>query len=137
MAPLSDRFDLVLVNGTVWMPGGPVATNVGVRNGRIVAFGDLKADSADQSMDCTGLDILPGVIDSQVHFREPGLEHKEDLESGTRGAVLGGVTAIFEMPNTKPSTTTPDAIADKVKRAEGRAWCDHAFFIGASDENAV
>ncbi len=136
MAPRSDRFDLVLVNGTVWMPGGPVATTVGVRDGRVVAFGDMTAGSADQALDCAGLDILPGVIDSQVHFREPGLEHKEDLESGTRGAVLGGVTAIFEMPNTKPSTTTPDAIADKVRRAEGRAWCDHAFFIGASDENA-
>lgn len=130
------RFDLVLRNGSVWMPGGPNATDVGVRDGRIVAFGDLAQADAAEVMDCTGLDILPGVIDSQVHFREPGLEHKEDLESGTRSAVLGGVTAIFEMPNTKPSTTTPEAIADKVARAEGRAWCDHAFFIGASDDNA-
>src|SRR5690606_5518129 len=72
---------------------------------------------------------------TQVHFREPGNEHKEDLESGTRGAVLGGVTAIFEMPNTKPSTTDEDALADKLNRARGRAWCDHAFFMGAAPEN--
>jgi dihydroorotase len=137
MAPQSaSRFDLVLRGGTVWMPGGPVATDIGQRDGRICAFGDLGGVDAGERIDCTGLDILPGVIDSQVHFREPGLEHKEDLESGTRGAVLGGVTAVFEMPNTKPSTTTPEAIADKVRRAEGRTWCDHAFFIGASDDNA-
>jgi dihydroorotase len=82
-----------------------------------------------------GLTVLPGLIDTQVHFREPGLEHKEDLETGTKGAALGGVTAIFEMPNTKPNTTTDAAIADKVARAQGRAWVDHAFFLGAASEN--
>jgi dihydroorotase len=76
------------------------------------------------------------VIDSQVHFREPGLEHKEDLESGTRGAVLGGVTTVFEMPNTSPNTDSPAALADKLARARGRTWCDHAFFLGATDANA-
>jgi dihydroorotase len=82
------------------------------------------------------LHVLPGVIDTQVHFREPGLEHKEDLESGTRGAALGGVVAVFEMPNTNPTTTNAAAISDKLARAEGRAWCDHAFFLGATGDNA-
>ena len=78
--------------------------DIGVRNGRIAAIGDLAQASADSRIDCRGLHILPGVIDSQVHFREPGLEHKEDLETGSRAAVLGGVTAVFEMPNTNPLT---------------------------------
>lgn len=131
---MTDRFDLVLSKGTVWLPGGPVETDVGVRDGRVVAFGSL-AGQGDQTLDCHGLDVLPGVIDTQVHFREPGLEHKEDLETGTRGAAMGGVTGIFEMPNTKPGTTTADALADKVQRASGRAWCDFAFFIGAATDN--
>ena len=70
-------------------------------------------------VDCAGLHILPGLIDSQVHFREPGPVHKEDLETGSRAAVLGGVTAVFEMPNTNPLTTTPEALADKVARGTG------------------
>ena len=86
-------------------------------------------------IDCRGLHVLPGVIDSHVHFREPGLTHKEDLESGSRGAVLGGVTAVFEMPNTDPTTTDAAALADKVKRAHHRMHCDFAFYVGATREN--
>ena len=127
-------FDLILNNGTVWTPGGPVEVNVGVRDGRIAGLG--VAGDAGETIDCAGLTILPGVIDTQVHFREPGLEHKEDLESGSRAAVLGGVTAVFEMPNTKPNTDSEDAIADKLARAAGRMWCDHAFYVGATAANA-
>jgi dihydroorotase len=76
------------------------------------------------------------VIDTQVHFREPGLEWKEDLETGARAAVLGGVTAVFEMPNTQPTTTDADALADKLERARGRMACDHAFYVGGTHENA-
>ncbi len=76
------------------------------------------------------------MIDSQVHFREPGLEHKEDLESGSRAAVMGGVTAVFEMPNTKPNTDTAERVADKLARAHHRMWCDHAFYVGATSSNA-
>jgi dihydroorotase-like cyclic amidohydrolase len=75
---------------------------VAVRDGKIIALGSFP--DAARRIDATGLDVLPGVIDSQVHFREPGLEHKEDLESGSRAAVLGGITAVFEMPNTNPNT---------------------------------
>ena len=112
------KVDLKLTGGRVHLPGGPAEVEVGVSGGRIVAIGDV--GDAGETVDCTGLDVLPGVIDSQVHFREPGLEAKEDLESGSRSAVLGGVTAVFEMPNTKPNTDSAEAIADKLARARDR-----------------
>ena len=90
-----------------------------------------------ETLDCRGLHILPGVIDSQVHLREPGLEHKEDLESGGRAAVMGGVTSVFEMPNTKPLTVTAAALADKVRRASNRMYCDFAFYMGGTRENVA
>ncbi|MGK6354490.1 dihydroorotase [Sphingomonas sp. DT-207] len=126
--------DLKLKGGRVHLPGGPAEVEVGVTAGRIVAIGDV--GDAGETIDCTGLDVLPGVIDTQVHFREPGLEAKEDLESGSRAAVLGGVTAVFEMPNTKPNTDSEAAIADKLARAKDRMWCDHAFYVGATAANA-
>lgn len=127
-------YDLILKNGTVWTPAGPVETSIGVTGGRIAALG--ANGDAGETIDCTGLTVLPGVIDSQVHFREPGLEAKEDLESGSRAAVLGGVTAVFEMPNTKPNTDSAEALADKLARADNRMWCDHAFYVGATGDNA-
>lgn len=126
--------DLALKNGSVVLPDGTVETTVYVRNGQISAIGGT-ADAA-RVVDCTGLTILPGVIDTQVHFREPGAVENEDLETGSRSAVLGGVTGVFEMPNTKPTTSTPEAIADKLARAKGRMWCDHAFYVGATSDNA-
>ena len=132
---MTERFDLLIKGGRAVTPGGIAPVDVGLAGGRIAAIGSLDAAKAEEVLDAAGLTLLPGVIDTQVHFREPGLEHKEDLESGTRAAALGGVTAVFEMPNTKPSTTTVEAIADKLARAEGRAWTDHAFFVGAAEEN--
>lgn len=130
-------FDLRLTGGTVHLPGGPVRADVGVTDGRIATIGTGMGTGADAgaTLDCTGLDILPGVIDTQVHFREPGLTHKEDLASGSRAAVMGGVTAVFEMPNTKPNTDSAEAIADKLARAKSM-WCDHAFYVGATTVNA-
>ncbi len=129
-------YDLIIHGGTVYTPGGPIQTDVGVKDGKIAALGALKPESARASFDARHLTVLPGCIDEQVHFREPGPTHKEDLESGTRGAVLGGITAVFEMPNTDPSTTTEAAINDKIARATGRCWTDFAFYVGASPENA-
>lgn len=126
--------DLKLTGGRVHLPGGPAEVEVGVSGGRIVAIGSV--GDAGETIDCTGLDVLPGVIDSQVHFREPGLEAKEDLESGSRAAVLGGVTAVFEMPNTRPNTDSAEAVDDKLGRALNRMWCDHAFYVGATAANA-
>ncbi len=110
--------------------------DVGIKNGKIVDISPRLQGPAKQTLSLEGLHLLPGIIDSQVHFREPGLTHKEDLESGTRGALLGGVTAVFEMPNTAPSTTTKELFEDKLHRAQGRCHTHYAFFIGASTENA-
>jgi len=128
-------YDLIVRGGTLVTTGGRVRADLGARAGRIATIGDLGAASAGQILDATGLHVLPGVIDAQVHFREPGHTHKEDLASGTTGAVLGGVTAVLEMPNTDPPTTTAAALADKVARLKGRARCDVGFFVGASSDN--
>jgi dihydroorotase len=132
---LAETFDLVLKGGTLVNHAGEGLADIGVRGGRIAAIGDIGEGMAGEIIDASGLHILPGVIDTQVHFREPGPTHKEDLESGSRSAVLGGVTAVFEMPNTKPATTSAEALADKVERATGRMFCDFAFFVGATRDN--
>jgi dihydroorotase len=129
------HYDTIFKHGTVVNHDGVGPADLGLRDGRIAAIGDLSQASAGDSIDCTGLHILPGVIDTQVHFREPGLTHKEDLESGSRSAVMGGVTGVFEMPNTDPLTTTAAALEDKLRRATGRMHCDFAFYIGGTHEN--
>ena len=133
MAP---SFDRIFRGGSVVNQDGRGLADIGVTGGRIAAIGDLARASAGEVIDCTGLTILPGVIDSQVHFREPGPTHKEDLESGSHAAVMGGVTAVFEMPNTDPLTVTPEALADKVRRGQDRMYCDFAFWVGGTRENA-
>jgi len=133
---MSRIFDVILKNATVVNHDGTGKRDIGICNGRIAALGGLSRSSAGEVIDCTGLHIVPGMIDSQVHFREPGLEHKEDLETGSRAAVLGGVTAVFEMPNTKPLTTSAEMLADKVARARHRMHCDFAFWVGGTRENA-
>ncbi|UVK38062.1 dihydroorotase [Mesorhizobium sp. AR10] len=133
---MATTYDLILTGGTVVNHDGEGFRDIGVKGGRIAAIGDLGQASAGETIDCRGLHILPGVVDSQVHFREPGLEHKEDLETGSRAAVLGGVTAVFEMPNTNPLTTSEAALADKVRRATERMHCDFAFWVGGTRENA-
>ncbi|MGH6879129.1 MAG: dihydroorotase [Rhizomicrobium sp.] len=128
-------FDLLIRGGTIVGPMGIGEADIGVREGRIEAIGTLSGQPSAEVFDATALHVLPGVIDTQVHFREPGNEHKEDLESGSRAAVLGGVTAVFEMPNTHPPTTTRLALNDKLARAKGRMHCDYAFYVGATPQN--
>ncbi len=132
---MAESYDLLLKGGTVVNQDGIGEADIAVTGGRITAIGSGVGGSAAEVVDCKGLTILPGVIDSQVHFREPGLEHKEDLETGSRAAVAGGVTAVFEMPNTSPLTTSADRLADKVKRARHRMFCDFAFYVGGTREN--
>ncbi len=129
--------DLLLRGGTAVTPAGILTVDIGVRDGRIewIGSGATGAPGAAETVDLSGLHVLPGVIDTQVHFREPGGTHKEDLETGTRGAAKGGVTGIFEMPNTNPPTISASALTDKLSAADGRAWCDYAFFIGARSDN--
>jgi dihydroorotase len=132
---MPDSYDLILKGGTVVNQDGDGLRDIGIRAGRFAAIGDLRQASAGEVIDCQGLHLLPGVIDTQVHFREPGLTHKEDLESGSLSAVMGGVTAVFEMPNTDPLTVSAETLADKVKRGRHRMHCDFAFFVGATAEN--
>ena len=133
---MADTYDLIVRGGEVINHAGRGPADVGIRDGRIAKVGDLGQASAGEVFDAKGLTVMPGVIDTQVHFREPGLEWKEDLETGSRAAVLGGVTAVFEMPNTQPTTTDPEAMADKLARAANRMHCDHAFYVGGTHENA-
>jgi dihydroorotase len=128
-------FDLILRRATVVNHEGEGVRDIAISGGRIAAIGQLGTAKAAEVFEARGLHVLPGVIDTQVHFREPGLTHKEDLETGSRAAVLGGVTAVFEMPNTKPLTTTAAALADKVAAARHRMFCDFAFYVGGTREN--
>jgi dihydroorotase len=131
---MAETYDLILKGGTVVNQDGEAVRDVGVRAGKIAEIGTIAGDAAE-TIDCRGLHVLPGVIDTQVHFREPGPTHKEDLESGSRSAVMGGVTGVFEMPNTDPTTTSAEALADKIKRGRGRMHCDFAFYMGGTRDN--
>lgn len=132
---MAETFDIVLKGGTLVNHAGEGQADIGIRDGQIRAIGDIGEGVAGETIDARGLHILPGVIDTQVHFREPGMEHKEDLESGSVSAVLGGVTAVFEMPNTNPPTTSAEALAAKVAAATNRMHCDFAFFVGGTEGN--
>ena len=133
---MPDTYDLLVKGGTLVNHDGIARRDLGIAAGKIRAIGSLSSASAAEVIDATGLHILPGVIDTQVHFREPGLTHKEDLETGSRAAVIGGVTTVFEMPNTNPPTTGAAELADKITRAHHRMHCDFAFWVGGTLENA-
>ena len=123
--------EVLLFNNEKWIRE---QLSIGISKGVIQTLSSAPLQGL-QKLNLTGLTVVPGLIDSQVHFREPGFPHKEDLESGTRAAALGGITAVFEMPNTSPTTTSVETFQDKMNRARGRTWVDHAFFIGGSPEN--
>ena len=129
------KFDTLFKRGKVANQDGIGIRDLGVVNGRIAGIGQFSENQAGEVIDCHGLHLIPGVVDSQVHFREPGLEHKEDLESGSLAAVMGGVTSVFEMPNTNPLTTSTEALTDKINRAQKRMHCDFAFWVGGTREN--
>ena len=128
-------YDLLIKNGTLVNHDGTHRGDVAVIGERIAAIGDLSTATGKEVIDATGLHVLPGLIDSQVHFREPGLEWKDNLETGANAAVLGGICTVFEMPNTEPPTTTVAALQDKIARATGRMSCDFAFYAGGTHDN--
>jgi dihydroorotase len=128
-------FELVLRNGICLLPWGKVDVDIGIADGKIAALGKLSAATAAETFDAKGLHILPGLIDTHVHWREPGLAHKEDMASGSAEAALGGVTSVFEMPNTLPPTTSLESLTQKLSLAQNRCWVDHAFFLGATADN--
>ncbi len=119
-------FDLVVRNGTVVTSGGRRAADVGIRDGKFVAIeprGQIGGISTDE-IDATDRYVLPGVIDGHVHFREPGLEYKEDWMTGSRSAVMGGVTTVLDMPNTSPETKNVESALIKKEIAESKSFCD-------------
>lgn len=128
--------DTILKNAVAVLPQGVTKADIAVKDGQILTIGDLGNHDAKNLIDCTGLHVLQGAIDTQVHFREPGGEHKESLETGMMSAAMGGITSIFEMPNTDPLTTSPDALQDKLKRASKVAWTNYAFYLGGTAENS-
>ena len=137
---MSKNYDSLIKGGTLATHESAEPVDIAIKDGQFAALGSFSdseaGEIADEVIDATGLTILPGVIDTQVHFREPGLGAKEDLESGSRAAVMGGVTAVFEMPNTKPPTTTAEAVAEKVSLGQDRMHCDFAFYVGGTPDNA-
>lgn len=136
---MDKKYDLLITNGScVIEHDGELQlelVDIAVSNGKIVEIGSLSPKDSTETYDATGLHVLPGLIDTQVHFREPGLTHKEDIESGSKGALLGGLTGFFEMPNTNPSTTTVEAMQKKLDSAAKTSWTNYAFYIGAAPEN--
>ncbi len=131
-----ESFDLILKNGNVFLPDNKLEKlDIGIKNEKISFLGKIPDSNSCKTIKLDNLHVLPGCIDTQVHFREPGLTHKEDLQSGTKGAVLGGITGIFEMPNTKPPTITKDDFQTKVLIADKKSFCDFSFFVGAAKEN--
>jgi len=128
-------FDIIFKNANITNDTSSFTSDIGIKSGKISEIGDL-GNSSDNIIELDHLNLIPGVIDTQVHFREPGAEHKEDLSSGTKAAILGGVTGVFEMPNTDPSTTNVSALKDKFTRAKDRSYCDYAFYVGGTEDNS-
>ena len=128
-------YDLGILNGNVYIDGDFINTSIGIKKNKISYLGALKAEQCLKSINFENKYVLPGMIDTQVHFREPGLTHKEDIYHGTKGAILGGITSIFEMPNTSPATINAQELEKKIKIAEKQSWSNFAFFIGACKAN--
>ena len=126
---------ILIKNANVVLPGGTVKTSVLVENHTIADVNPAIQTKADTTIDATGLHLLPGVIDDQVHFREPGLTHKEDLQHATRACAKGGVTSFLEMPNTDPTTTTCQRLDEKLQLADRKCLVNYGFYVGATTEN--
>ena len=131
---MSDNNSLIIKNGTCYIDGKLVNTDITVSGGKIKSIG--KADLNNHKVyNAENKIVLPGIIDTQVHFREPGSTDAEDLESGSRAAVLGGVTSLFEMPNTNPPTANLVEFEKKLKAAKNRMHSNYAFYFGATPSN--
>ena len=131
---MPDNFSLILKNGSCFINGKVQKADIGILNKKIVKIGDLDKGKS-KVLDVTDKVILPGIIDTQVHFREPGSTDSEDLESGSRAAVLGGVTSLFEMPNTNPPTANLEEFKKKLQVAKNRMHSNYAFYFGATPDN--
>ena len=131
---MSDNFSLIIKNGSCYIDGKLIKTDIGLSDNKIKKIGKIELNSA-KVYDATDKVVLPGIIDTQVHFREPGSTDAEDLESGSRAAVLGGVTSLFEMPNTNPPTSNLVEFDKKLQAAKNRMHSNYAFYFGATPDN--
>ncbi|GBQ29674.1 dihydroorotase [Gluconacetobacter azotocaptans] len=131
-----DHYDLILRNGVV-IADGRCRADVGCIGGKIAAIGDLRTASGAQVIDCTNLTVLPGLIDPHVHLRDPGDPRVETFLGGTRGAVLGGITTLFDMPNTAEPVTSRDRLERKIELMSGQIWCDVGLYLAATKTNSV
>ena len=131
---MSDNFSLIIKNGACYIDGKLTKTDIGLSGNKIKKIGKIELNSS-KVYDATDKVVLPGIIDTQVHFREPGSTDAEDLESGSRAAVLGGVTALFEMPNTNPPTSNLVEFDKKLQAAKNRMHSNYAFYFGATPNN--
>ncbi|WP_376087259.1 dihydroorotase [Roseomonas sp. CCTCC AB2023176] len=127
--------DLILRGGTLVLPWGIEQADVAAKDGRISGIGNLRTHEAAEVVDCTGLHVLPGLTDPHVHLREPGDPNVETIATGTKGALLGGLTAVYDMPNTAPSVTTRDMLDWKRDRVSEVAWTDMGLYVGAARSN--
>jgi dihydroorotase len=132
---MAAHFDLLIRNGTCVLPWGSDSIDIGVRGGRIAAMGVAADTTADKVLDATGLHVLPGLIDPHVHLRDPGNAAVETIPTGTKGAILGGLTTVFDMPNTSPSIVNADMLAWKQEYVEKVAWCDMGLYVGGTKTN--
>ena len=131
---MSENLSLIIKNGSCYINGKLTNTDIGLLGNKIKIIGEIKGDGLN-IYDATNKLVLPGIIDTQVHFREPGSTDAEDLESGSRAAVLGGVTSLFEMPNTNPPTANLIEFEKKLKAAKNRMHSNYAFYFGATPDN--
>jgi len=131
------HYDLILRGGSCVLPWGTVPADIGVIDGRIAAIGAAREATADQVLDVTHLHVLPGLIDPHVHLRDPGDPAIESIATGTRAAVLGGITTVFDMPNTSPAITDAATVAWKQAYIPQHAYCDMGFYVGATKGNAA
>ena len=132
---MSQSIDLLIKNGSCFIDNNLKKVDLAISDSKIQEIGDLKNLKGKNEIDAKELLVLPGVIDTQVHFREPGSTEAEDLNSGSRAAILGGVTSVFEMPNTNPPTSSEKEFLNKLDLAKNRMFCNYAFYFGATPEN--
>ncbi len=127
--------DLIIKNGKCYINKNLERVDIGISNGKISNIGDLSNNKAKNTYDALNQIVFPGLLDTQVHFREPGSTNTEDLHSGSRAAIVGGITGVFEMPNTNPPTTNKLEFQKKLDLAKNRMYCNYAFYFGASPNN--
>ncbi len=127
--------ELRIQGATVVLPDQTLVTDVIVDSGKIVIIDAPRHIICRETINAKGLHLLPGGIDDQVHFRDPGLTHKEDLYTGSRACAAGGITSFLEMPNTNPQTITQEALEIKLASASKKAIVNYGFYIGATVDN--